>query len=102
MVKYLEKQEDYDNLIKKGIVLVDFFTEWCGPCKMLTSILEEIDYLEILKVDADQFSELAMKYGIMSVPTLLFYKDGNLVLKEIGFKTKEEIKEIYEKINDQN
>lgn len=99
MVKYLEKLEDYDNLVEKGILLVDFYTEWCGPCQMLASILEEIDYMDIIKVDADKFPELSMKYGIMSVPTLCFYKDGLMMQKEIGYRTPEEIKDIYKKIN---
>ena len=91
MVKHLEKEEDYDLLTEKGITLVDFYTEWCGPCKMLASILEEIDYMEILKVDADKFPDLARKFGIMSVPTLCFYKDGVVMQKEIGYRTPEEI-----------
>ena len=60
MIKYLEHIEDYDTLVEKGILLVDFYTEWCGPCQMLASILEEIDYMDIIKVDADKFPELAM------------------------------------------
>lgn len=99
MVKYLTKEDNFYDLIEKGILLVDFYTEWCGPCKMLASILEEIDYMDILKVDADKFTELAMKFGIMSVPTLCFYKDGLLMQKEIGYRTPEEIKEIYKKIS---
>ena len=99
MVKYLEKTSDFENLVEKGIVLVDFFTEWCGPCKMLSSVLEEIDYMDILKIDADKFMDLAKKFGVMSVPTLCFYKDGLMMQKEIGYRTPEEIKEIYNKIN---
>lgn len=100
MVKYLENQDNFFDLVEKGIILVDFYTEWCGPCKMLASILESIDYMDVLKVDADKFPELAMKFGIMSVPTLCFYKDGLLMQKEIGYRTPEEIKDIYKKINE--
>ena len=100
MVKYLDKQEDFFTEVEKGIVLVDFYTEWCGPCKMLASILEEIDYMDVLKVDADKFPELAMKFGIMSVPTLCFYKNGLLMQKEIGYRTPDEIKDIYKKISE--
>lgn len=99
MVKYLETEENYFELVENGILLVDFYTEWCGPCKMLGSILEEIDYMDVLKVDADKFPELAMKFGIMSVPTLCFYKDGVLMKKEIGYRTPEEIKDIYKQIS---
>lgn len=99
MVKYLEKSEDYFDLVEKGVLLVDFYTEWCGPCKMLASILEEIDYMDVIKVDCDKFSDIAMKFGIMSVPTLCFYKDGLLMQKEIGYRTPEEIKDIYKKIS---
>lgn len=100
MVKYLDKQEDFFTEVEKGIILVDFYTEWCGPCKMLASILEEIDYMDVLKVDADKFPELAMKFGIMSVPTLCFYKNGLLMQKEIGYRTPDEIKDIYKKISE--
>ena len=100
MVKYLEEESQYDDLLANGITLVDFYTEWCGPCKMLASILEEIDYMDILKVDADKFPDLARRFGIMSVPTLCFYKNGLLMQKEIGYRTPEEIKEIYKQLSD--
>ncbi len=96
----LNNEKDYDDYLDEGITLVDFFTEWCGPCKMLASILEEIDYMKVLKVDADKFPNLAQKYGIMSVPTLLFYKDGLMIRKEIGYRTPEEIKAIYKEISE--
>lgn len=99
MIKHLEKKEDFDSLVENGIVLVDFYAEWCGPCKMLGSILEEIDYMDIIKVDVDKFTELAMKFGVMSVPTLCFYKDGVVMKKEIGYRTPEEIKDVYRKIS---
>ena len=98
MIKHLEREEDFFEIIEKGIILVDFYTEWCGPCKMLGSILEDIDYMDILKVDADKYPILASKFGIMSVPTLLFFKDGTLMKKEIGYRTPEELKEDYKEI----
>ena len=80
---YLEKEEDFDKLIEKGDVLVDFFATWCGPCKMLSPVLEELsDHFErvkVVKVDIDQFEDLTRRHGIMSVPTMEIYKDGKLI-----------------------
>lgn len=100
MIRHLNNGEDLFELVEKGIYLVDFYTEWCGPCKMLSSILEEIDYMDIIKVDAEKFNDLSMKFGIMSVPTLLFFKDGVVMKKEIGYRTPEEIKDVYNTIKD--
>ena len=99
MVKHLEESKKFASEIEKGLVLVDFYTEWCGPCKMLAPILEEIDYMNVLKIDADKFMDLAQQFGIMSVPTLCFFKDGELKERVIGYKNAEEIKEIYQKIS---
>ena len=98
MVKYLEKNEDFFDIGEKGNYIVDFYADWCGPCKMLGSVLEEIDYIDIIKVNADEFTDLVSKFGIMSLPTLLFYKDGLVMQKEIGYRTPEEIKKIYNTI----
>lgn len=98
MVKYLEKDEDFFDIVEKGNYIVDFYADWCGPCKMLGSVLEEIDYIDIIKVNADEFTDLVSKFGIMSLPTLLFYKDGLVMQKEIGYRTPEEIKKIYNTI----
>lgn len=69
--------------------MVDFWAEWCGPCKMMLPIVEEIsteyaDKLVVAKVDVDTCQGIAMKYGIRNIPTILFFKDGNVVDKQVG------------------
>ena len=91
MIKHLEKIEDFEKEIN-GEVIVDFYADWCGPCKMLAPILEATDF-NVLKVNVDDFQELAVKYGVMSIPTLIKFKGGEEVKKTIGFKTKEELEE---------
>ena len=90
---YLEDETKFQELIAKGDVLVDFYATWCGPCKMLAPVLEEVasdrDELKIVKMDIDENMELAKTYGVMSVPTLMLFKDGNMVSKKIGFMPKE-------------
>ena len=90
MIKYLEKEEDFNNLIQDK-VLVDFYADWCGPCKRLGAILEEINDIDILKVNVDLFQNISNKYGVMSIPTLIIFDKGNEIKKSIGFKTKEEL-----------
>ena len=92
MIKYLEKEEDFNELIKEEII-VDFYADWCGPCKMLGNVLEEVEELNVLKVNVDEFPSIATKYGVMSIPTLIKFKNGNEVKKVIGFRTKEELLE---------
>ena len=86
---HLEKEEDFKKEIEKGDVLVDFYATWCGPCKMLSGVLEEleehIERVKIVKVDIDLFEDLTKEHGIMSVPTLEVYHDGKLVKKEVGY-----------------
>ncbi len=95
---YLEHENDFNSIINEDLVLVDFYTDWCGPCKMLSEILEEVDFIKVVKVNADKFPSISMKLGIMSVPTLCFYKKGELVLKTVGFKTIDELKKLYESV----
>ncbi len=90
MIKYLEKEEDFNNLIQNKI-LVDFYADWCGPCKRLGAILEEINGIDILKVNVGLFQNISNKYGVMSIPTLIIFDKGNEIKKSIGFKTKEEL-----------
>lgn len=84
--------ENFKDLIKEK-VLVDFYANWCGPCKMITPELEKVESdVKVLKVDVDEFEELAREYGIMSIPTLILFNEGKEVKRTIGFIDKEKIK----------
>ncbi len=77
-------------------VIVDFYADWCGPCKMIAPILEEIvseagGKIKLCKVNCDNDGELAMGFGIASIPTLLIYKNGQIVNQVVGYRTKDEI-----------
>ncbi len=79
----------------QGTVLVDFFADWCGPCKMLSPVIDEIaeeqTELKVCKVNVDDEPELASRYGVMSIPTLVVIRDGKEVNKSVGVVSKEEI-----------
>ncbi|MFD2618092.1 thioredoxin [Terrilactibacillus laevilacticus] len=82
----------------KGLVLADFWATWCGPCKMIAPVLEEVDSeladkVKIVKLDVDQNQATASKYGVMSIPTLILFKDGEIADKIIGFQPKEALVE---------
>ena len=79
-------------------VLIDFWAEWCGPCKMIGPILEELaeeldDKIKIVKIDVDNNSQTAMKYSIRSIPTLMIIKEGNVQAQHIGAASKSQIEE---------
>lgn len=95
MIKHI-KSEEFNNevLTSKEIVLVDFYADWCGPCRMLAPILEEIDNVNIYKVNVDDEQELAMKYGIMSIPCVISFKDGEVYKKSVGLVDKETLLEL--------
>ena len=81
---------DFDQEINNGYVLVDFFANWCGPCKMLGPVLEEAskEYpnIKFIKVDTDESSDIAMRYSIMSIPVIMLFKDGVQIAKSIGYQ----------------
>lgn len=97
-------KENFDKAIDAPgkIVVVDFFATWCGPCKMLAPVIEEAaeEMKDVLfyKVDIDDQLELAQRYQIMSVPTLLFLKDGQVVTKNVGAIPMEELKDLIDSI----
>lgn len=93
---------NFSNDISKGLVLVDFWATWCGPCKMIAPVLEELDQeldgkFNVVKLDVDQNQETAAKYGIMSIPTLVLFKDGVQVDKTVGFQPKEALAQFIQK-----
>ncbi len=85
-------------LDQKGTVLIDFFATWCGPCKMLAPILEQVANdnpdVKVVKVDVDEEPELAQKFGIMSIPTLVVFKDGQAISQNVGGRSKAQIEEL--------
>ena len=90
-------EQNFNELINDEVVLVDFYANWCGPCKMLSPVLEELASdrasVKIVKMDVDNCEALARSYGIMSVPTLLLFKKGQLVSQKSGFMPKDMILE---------
>ncbi|HGZ8003696.1 TPA: thioredoxin [Staphylococcus aureus] len=90
---------DFDSKVESGVQLVDFWATWCGPCKMIAPVLEELaaDYegkADILKLDVDENPSTAAKYEVMSIPTLIVFKDGQPVDKVVGFQPKENLAEV--------
>lgn len=86
----LNNKNEFEQIINNNeLVVIDFFATWCGPCKMLSPVIENVENLiqdvKFIKVDIDQFNDLASQYKIQSVPTLVFLKNGQEVMKSIGY-----------------
>ncbi len=96
-MKILDKEEEFDELVKSGKVVVDFFANWCGPCKMLAPVLEAVskdnDNVTFIKVDTDKCQNLARRFGIMSIPTLKVFVDGKEKKTAVGFMDREELED---------
>lgn len=95
MLKHINTAAEFDAEIKEGTVLVDFFATWCGPCKMLSPVLEEVAQenpnINVLKIDVDEFGELAARYGIQAIPTLMLFKNGQRVETRMGYQNKNQL-----------
>lgn len=91
--------------ISEGLVLVDFWAPWCGPCRMQAPILDQLSQqydeteLKITKLNVDENPDTAAKFSVMSIPTLLFFKDGELVEKRVGVQPKPALEEIIKKLS---
>ena len=90
--------KNIDEVIKEGKVLVDCYATWCGPCRMLAPIIEEIatekNNIKFYKLNVDDNPDTSIKYGIMSIPTLLIFENGKLKSQTVGFKDKNELNEL--------
>ena len=85
----IKSEQEFKDIINSDYALIDFFATWCGPCKMMGPVLENVasnrDSIKIAKVDVDKFESLARTYGVMSIPTLILFKNGQVVATKVGF-----------------
>jgi len=93
---------NFDQTVANGLVLVDFWATWCGPCKMLAPTIDAIateykDRVVVGKVDVDESEAIARRFGIMSIPTLFLFKDGEVVEKLVGYRLKMELEQLLNK-----
>lgn len=106
MIHHIEANQVIDEVLNGSdkVVIVDFFATWCVPCQMQTPILEELskscEDVEVYKVNIDDNQELAIRYGISSVPTIVFFKDGEEVERCVGLTEIEEINEIVDNLKE--
>lgn len=97
MIIHVNSLEEFNEKIATGRVLVDFYATWCGPCKMLAPLLEEIDErkeagdLLIVKVDVDEVGVIAAKFGIQSIPTLILFENGQAIKTTLGYMPKPQL-----------
>ena len=95
---YIDKEEQFKELINKKLVIVDFYATWCGPCQMISPILEEMEKetpdLTVVKIDVDKHEKLAREHGVFSIPTLEIYKNCVMTSQVVGYKTKKELEDL--------
>ncbi len=95
MAKYIElTSANFEATVKEGVSLVDFWAPWCGPCRMIAPVIEELaeefdGKAKICKVNTDEEQDIGVKYGIRSIPTIMFFKDGELVDQMVGAASKQ-------------
>ena len=101
MVAYITElnEENYDNFTKENLVLVDIWANWCNPCRIISPIIDQVssDYvgkLSVGKLDADIARDLLTKLGVRNIPTLIIYKNGEIVERNTGMITKEKVEEL--------
>ncbi|MEG0021265.1 MAG: thioredoxin [Bacilli bacterium] len=100
MIKHISNNEEFTKEVKesKELILVDFYAEWCGPCKMLAPNLEQIqNEIKIAKVNVDELREPAVEFGVMSIPSLFLMKDGKILNQSLGYMDLSQLKEFIKK-----
>ena len=95
----INNKAEFEAIKNNGVVLVDFYADWCGPCKMLGPVLEDLagEYegkAKIVKVNVDEIGDLASEYGVMSIPNMFILKDGEIVKNIVGYQPKAALKQV--------
>ncbi len=93
-------ESNYTENVSQGLVLLDFYTNFCGPCKMLAPVLEKIENIKIFKIDASSNPNLTSEHNISSVPTLIYMRNGVILEKTIGYMSQEQIQAKVNKFNE--
>jgi thioredoxin 1 len=101
-MKIIESKEEYSEVLNSNeYVFVDFYADWCGPCKMVGPVVEKLSQsntdVHFVKVNVDHVPEVAQMYGIMSIPTLIVLKNGEPVSKQVGFASESDLQELINK-----
>ena len=99
---HIENEKHFDETISNGVTLIDFYASWCGPCRMLSPIIEEIDdefkdKIKVAKLDVDECNDVAIRYSVNAIPAILIFKDNEVKKMNVGFLPKEELQTL---IND--
>lgn len=97
MIKYLKNEEEFNDIVSEKVTLVDFYADWCGPCRRMGEVLETLEDVNVLKINTDEFPNLASSFGVMSIPTLILFVDGSESGKLIGLQSKDDIIEFVNK-----
>lgn len=96
-------EKNFKEKTEKGLVLVDFFATWCGPCRMQSAVIEEVletnPEVNVCKIDVDESPNVARQFGIMSIPTLILMKDGKVLKKHVGLLQNDDLIDFYKKID---
>ena len=90
-MRHIKTVDEFNEVIKSERGLIDFYADWCNPCKMLGMILEDIDSIDVVKVDVDRFGTIAKEYKVMSIPAIKIFSKGEVVKEAVGFMSREEL-----------
>lgn len=101
MIEHINDETKFDEFTKDGLVLIDFFATWCGPCKMLSPVIEQVanehPELKVVKVDVDEAPALAARYDVQAIPSLFLLKNGERVNKGMGYMNKNQLENFINK-----